>query len=526
MKLKFKEFVKENKFYTIFFFILMIVNLLISTTTYQYTDFSLQLPFKTLYGNIVYGITISFGIVFYIIFSKKIYNRIKLEKLYLIVAIPIGILYCIVNPLGKVPDENYQGRKAMAIAQGNIFSKADENGNAIESENAKVPKLVDKKVMSYKEAIERINIEETDEEIEVEYNTMALYSPICHLPQALGIVITRMFNANIVIQLYAGRIVNMLFAIILIYFAIKLIPFKKFIVAFLGLLPITMNEFASLSADAITISMCILYIAYILYLKYQNIDSYSKKQIIILGVLTILVALVKIVYVPLVLLLFLLPKERFKDLKDKNIIVISFIISAVILNFIWLIYCSRFLVEFNPGVNPIEQVKYVITHPITYILIIFRTIVVYLQNFIVCLNGEGLGHYNAQASVLYVFSSIALFLLLFLVKDKEEYDEIHIDIKSKIIIGIIFIIIVALIYSSIYVQWNMVSKQIIEGVQGRYFLPVLLLTALIFDNDYLSVKEKLNKRYIFVFMLFFNLNALANICFTYLSGHPIEYLIK
>lgn len=524
MKSKIKEFIKNNKLYTIFFLILMIINLLISTTTYQYTDFSLQLPLKTLYGTISYGIVISFGIIFYIIFSKKIYNKIKLEKLYLMVAIPIGILYCIANPLGKVPDENYQARKAMAIAQGNIFSTVDENGNAIESENAKVPQLVDKKVMSYKEAIERINIEETDEKIDVTYNTMALYSPICHLPQALGIIIAKIFNANLVIQFYVGRIVNLLFATMLMYFAIKLIPFKKIIVVFLGLLPITMNEFASLSADAITISMCILYIAYILYLKYQKIDSYSKKQIIILGVLTILVALVKIVYVPLVLLLFLLPKERFKD--NKNIIVISFIASAVILNLIWLAYCSRFLVEFNPGVNSAEQVKYVLTHPFTYMLIICRTIVVYLQNFIVCLNGEGLGHYNAQASVLYVFSSIALFIFLFFVKDKEEYDEIHIDTKTKVIISIIFLLIVVLIYSSLYVQWNIVSNQIIEGVQGRYFLPVLLLTSLIFDNNYLNVREKINKRYIFVFMLFFNLNALANICFTYLSGHPIEYLIK
>ncbi len=526
MKLNIKEFIQENKIYTIFFFVLMVITLLISTTTYEYTDFSLQLPFRTLYGSIVYGIVISMGMMFYIIFTKNNYKKIKIEKLYLIVAIPIGILYCITNPLGKVPDEDYQARKAMAISQGNIFSIADENGNAIEKENVKIPQLVSRKINSYKEAIERINIEETNEKIELTYNTMALYSPICHLPQAVGITIARIFGGSIVVQFYLGRIVNMLVAVMLMYFAIKLIPLKKIIIVFLGLLPITMNEFASLSADAITISMCILYIAYILYLKYQKLDKYSKKQLIVLGILTILVALVKIVYVPLVLLLFLLPKERFKNLKNKNIIIISFIAGALILNFMWLIYCSRFLVEFNPGVDSKEQVKYVLTHPITYILIIFRTTIVYLQNYIVCLNGEGLSHYNAQASVVYVFTSIILFAFLFFVKDKEEYDEIYIDVKTKIILCIIFTLITGLIYSSLYVQWNIVSNQIIEGVQGRYFLPVLILTALIFDNNYISVNKKISKRYIFIFMLFFNLNALANICFTYISGHPIEYLIK
>ena len=50
MKNKIKEFFKDNKIYTILFFLLLIINLLISTTTYEYTNFSLQLPFKSLYG--------------------------------------------------------------------------------------------------------------------------------------------------------------------------------------------------------------------------------------------------------------------------------------------------------------------------------------------------------------------------------------------------------------------------------------------------------------------------------------------
>ena len=94
-----------------------------------------------------------------------------------------------------------------------------------------------------------------------------------------------------------------------------------------------------------------------------------------------------------------------------------------------------------------------------------------------------------------------LFSFLFFVKEKENI-KIHIDMKTKIVVSITFILIVVLIYSSIYVQWNIVSNQIIYGVQGRYFLPVVLLTSLIFDNKYLIVKEKISRRYIFLFMLF------------------------
>ncbi len=525
MKNRIIDFFRNELKYTIFFVIILVVTLGIATATYQYTDFSLQLPFETLYGSLVYAVVLGSGIIAYLIFSKKFYNKMKLENLYLLIAIPIGIMYCIANPLGKVPDEDFHARKSVAISQGNFLSTADEEGNALEKENIKIPIVVDRTTSSYKEYWEKINIEQTNETANVEYNTMALYSPICHLPQAIGISIVRIFTEDIVAQLYGGRIVNMLFSIIMIYFSIKLIPFKKIIVVFLGLLPITMNEIASLSSDAITIVMCFFFISYVLYLKYKDTNKYTKPELIILGISTIIVALVKIVYIPLCLLLFILPKEKFNSTKAKNIILISLVICAILLNLIWLIYCSRFLVEFNPGVNSGEQVKYVLTHPITYI-IMFRTIVVYFQNFVVCLNGEGLGHYNAQASVFYVLSSIILFAFLFFVKDKEKYDEIKIDLTTKIISSVIFLITIVLIFTSIYVQWNKVSYQLVLGIQGRYFLPILLLTAIILDNNYFLVKEKISKRYIFIFMLFFNLNALANIVFTYMSGHPIEYLIK
>ena len=142
MKNKIKEFFKNNKIYTILFFSLLIINLLISTTTYEYTEFSLQLPFKTLYGTISWGILILFGIIYYFIFREKTHKKIKLETLYIIVAIPIGILYCLVNPLGRVPDEVYHARKALAISQGNIFSHADENGKATEIVDSKIPVIL------------------------------------------------------------------------------------------------------------------------------------------------------------------------------------------------------------------------------------------------------------------------------------------------------------------------------------------------------------------------------------------------
>ena len=146
----------------------------------------------------------------------------------------------------------------------------------------------------------------------MEYSTMALYAPICHLPQAIGMFLARIFGEGVSVQCYAARLANFAVAVFLIYNAIKLVPFKKNVVFFLAMLPITLNEIASMAADALAISMCLFYICYILYLKYDvNKNQINKKDIIILTLSSIIVALCKIVYLPLVLLLLILPQASF-----------------------------------------------------------------------------------------------------------------------------------------------------------------------------------------------------------------------
>ena len=224
------------------------------------------------------------------------------------------------------------------------------------------------------------------------------------------------------------------------------------------------------------------------------------------------------------MLLFILPKEKFSTKKIKNIITIGTFAFAVFLNILWLIFASRFLNESNPGVNSGKQVMYILTHPISYFLILFRTIHIYNQTFILSLCGEGLGHYNAQASVLFVFPCLVIFALLFFVNDDKERKEF--DIKTKILFLIVFISIILLIYTSLYVAWTSYKRPVILGVQSRYFLPVILLMGVILDNKKIVLNSKFENKYLSSFMLFFNLNACSCIMYTYIFDYIIEYYIK
>lgn len=526
MKEKIKDIAKNDGMYLISGIALLIISILIITTTHIEKDYTLQLPTSdNLFALVSWIVTIVLGTIGIVLFKNIDRKKVDLAKVYLALAIPLGIIWCLVNPLGRVPDEEFHARKAMAISKGVFFLQPNENGEPSALMNAKLNEAVTRTISTYEEAWERLSSPETTAEVELTYTTLAIYAPICHMPQAFGMFITRIFGGSIPVQCYAARIVNFAFAVFLIYKAIKLIPFKKHIVVFLALLPLTMQELASMSSDALTISICIFFISYILYLKFDNSkEKINKKDIVILTLSAITVALCKIVYLPLVFILFVVPKEKYGSLKKKNIITIVMIILAIVLNLLWLSYISKYLIPFNPGVNSGEQVKYILTHPISYALILFRTINLTNQIVVTGLCGEGLGVYNAQASTLFIFMCILMFAALFMITDEEE--ETNIDWITRIIFLLTFACIIGTIWTSIYVQWTTVKRPEIQGIQSRYFLPILLLIAIVLDNKKIVFKGKLEKRYIYLFMLFFNMQAASVLYFTYLHGYIIEYYMK
>ena len=150
----------------------MVVNFAIVTLNYGNESVGVHINgiFKTWYS------TLSFIIIFvvggFLAFKVRKADRddVKLEKLFLWVAIPIGLIMCFNTPLGKTPDEDDHCKKAMAISQGNFFSVADEEGNAVEMINAKVHELVTRTVDNYEDAWRRVSAPETDEMIPLKYN--------------------------------------------------------------------------------------------------------------------------------------------------------------------------------------------------------------------------------------------------------------------------------------------------------------------------------------------------------------------
>ena len=224
---------------------------------------------------------------------------------------------------------------------------------------------------------------------------------------------------------------------------------------------------------------------------------------IILSLVCIILSQCKIVYLPLCMLLLLLPKEKFKSKKDRIIKILFILIMVLILSFVWLKIASVFLK--SNYVSSSKQITYIIENPFRYFMIFLRTMNKNFQTYIFQFLGTYLGWLDIIVPVTYIIINLVFILFLMIRSDDKD---VILSFKDKLLLMIIFLLVIVLIFTSLYVQWTKYKNGIIEGVQGRYFLPIVILVPFIISN---KIFKNTTDRIIKI-----TTNSIRNYLYTYL----------
>lgn len=432
--------------------------------------------------NTISGVIIS---VITILLCAKIYTKkeITAEKLFIYIVPIIMILFLIGIPSWKNPDEQVHWYRIYDITQGHFIT---EKVNGIAAGN--LPKEIleyhnyqtelDIKYSSFSELYEN-KISENGETVYRELSTTAVYHPIQYMPQVIGTFIADIFTDRPFIMMYAARLANMVFSIIVLYVAIKIIPYGKKILLLLTCLPVAAAGFASMSPDAMTISISYLFISYILKLLHEKDKKINLKNKILLIIMSVVVALCKIVYLPLAGLILLLPKEKYNSRKEQVITCILVMGIAIVANLAWLGFSSTYLVEYKAG-TPVSQLENLLTSPFEFIQKFLFTVNMCAREYIDGLFGYGVG--ADLHIILYTLLPVILFITFLFLTITDQKLKNAFTTYQKVIISLVTLAIIGLIFTSIYIQWTPLNCDIIYGVQGRYFLPILPLVSILISN--------------------------------------------
>lgn len=474
--------------------------------------YTLQLNYKqnTIYNTYIYVFLIvsTVFVLLYLVNSKKI-NSNKIHIMFLKLAFPIFILYMILIPMLAGHDETYHWHRVYEISEGTIIPdiKYDYSGSylpiGIEMN------LKDDASNKYKDILNDLNLKiDNDNRKFISEGSIGVYAPIQFLPQVIAVFIARNFTDYTYIIAYMGRLFNTVVCLIILTLAIKKIPYGKRILMLFCLNPIAIECFTTLSGDGLTISLSYLLIAYVLSLR-ESKNKINYKDVIKLLVLTFCLSTCKIVYVLLVFCLLLIPKDKYKDNKEYLRTLLLVLLIGIITNFIWLIIISKVSYGSSPFAIPSKNLELLLENPFNFIKYFIYSFERYGGKIIAEIYSSSLLMFEVIQNNTMI--SILLFLSSIYISKNDEKSKVAFQKKDKIIFSFIFLCLLIGIFLSVYVFFCIYQSKEIYAIQGRYFLPIIPLIYIIFNNNsQLQSLDKVN-HLLLVVCLIINFMALMEI---------------
>ncbi len=442
-----------------------------------------------LQGNIVSRISYLIscgGLITAAVVISVLKSRIRIEYLFLVLYLVLEIMYMCVIPLSSTPDETEHMLRAYGITLGDIVPGTNEKGEGGSYVPDNINYMWNRGGSTIKDMRDNLTMEANENRTFMTYSNTALYSPLTYAPQAAGILAGRLICNKPYVWAYMGRIFNMITVGILIFLSIRIAPVGKNIIFTLSMLPINMYECASLSGGALAYAVTVLIIAYTLWLRYVKTGEMNRREKLWLYLLLLFSASCKIVYVPFVLMAFIIPVERFGDKKKYYFHIACASVMILLASVGWVSISSRYLIEYTTGVDSAAQAKFVLLHPLNYLQTIVNTIMQVGEWIIRTFFAGALGYFDVGGSLVMILVS-AINLIYVCVREK-----LSIAGDRKIVMSMLFISTVIsclLILTSEYVQWTAYMNPSIDGLQGRYFLPLVLPFLLMIKQKSPAAKE-------------------------------------
>jgi hypothetical protein len=301
-----------------------------------------------------------------------------------------------------------------------------------------------------------------------------VYPPVGYLPQAAAVAAGRAVGASVESIVLLGRLLNAALAIALIALAIRLTPWGASVLLWTGLLPMTAAMSASLGQDGLAIGGTCLLLA----LSLRTIAAVKSRPATFAApaILAGAVALGKMVYLPMALL-GADPIRRDRGRVRFDIASLIPLVTALLLVAGWQWLTSSLTFPPKPGLPTTGQRLVMIAADPSSLIDPFRNTLVTRSEFF--------GRSNFTFGWLSVgpdwlsmkITGIAL-SALFLAGDPAGTSP---SLGRRLWLVLLALGTAALIILAMFFLYTLPGDKVIDGIQGRYFIPVVavLLVALL-----------------------------------------------
>jgi len=343
------------------------------------------------------------------------------------------------------------------------------------------------------------------------FGNTAIYMPLVYAMPALGVALGKLFHLSVIKTLFISRLFNGALAITLSFFALLLARRSNILLFIVLLFPMTIELFASVSQDAVLISCSFLLVAIIDHAEFGEKTQYQQWHIYAMIILMSIIGMAKPPYALFsIVFLFLRLNLKLKGL----LLGISFLIIAT-----WL-YIDRINlgVIFAPPslhINAKLQVLHIFQHPFRFAAMFFDVdkdaVLGNIRSFI-----GVLGWLDGIFSQFYYIMAFSILSVGFITYGRFKKDE-HFALRIAFLIAVFASLIAVM--SVQYITWTALDSPVLNGMQGRYLLPIFPFLALGLIDPALSNKLHKFKPVVTYLIIIFPLVTAINLLQLLLSRY-------
>lgn len=451
----------------------------------------------------MYGFLVICILIFVFGIFIAVMKELSLEKSFVVMSVLLGLIYIVLIPPYFTPDEEYHFAVSYA-ASSRILNEpvVNEEGNVLvrETDYNYYQAYLDSggnelSRNSYIAEIEGI-FSDNSETLSEQYHIRKLpnKTALIYIPQIVGVTLARILNLNGALLFLLGRATTFVTYLLLMGGAIKLMPYAKLVMITIGCFPMMLELGTSYNYDAILLPTCFFTIAYIFHLAYKA-EKVRKRDFAVLALMLSIICLIKAVYAVIFLLALIIPKEKFGSGKMKLIMAIGMIcIGFFVLGFTNVSSTIGAVSENSEEIATWSgeknySIQSICNDPLHILGVFFRTFYRNADYYIGSAIGRNLGWLNFGITPL-IFSG---YIVLLFVSVLKKEDKPLMKTSEKVISLVYCAVVTGLVYISLLLSWTRETSQLVEGIQGRYFLPVFPVLFCTFQNKTIVIKREISK---------------------------------
>ena len=326
-----------------------------------------------------------------------------------------------------------------------------------------------------------------------------------YIPSNFAIFLCKKLNTNVLLTILLSRFFNVVLSVLIGYFALKIMPKFKNLLFLIMTFANTYQSCIGINQDWINTPTCFLFIAYIFYLIFKK-EQVKIKDYIILILIGTVIAFSKTVYTPIILFVLMIDNKKFEKIKIKHALInkILLIITVALIT----VLAYKWNAIFTSDNNTTEQVvinnnfytvSEALNDPVELVLMYFRTIKARL--FEDTLKGfiDGFGWYtiwnNKIIKLFMLITYVGLIITL-------PYEKIKNRGIFKSLSLFIYTSICLLISAALLFGWTKTGAKTIEGLQPRYFIPIIFGLYFILNNNIFKISKTKNYNTYFIYVIF------------------------